>query len=204
MLNANSTRSFAVFVLMAAIVASFLCSCQSAEPYRIASAQPASAQMPGMTRLALFAPAKALVEVPVGWTADPLKSNSRHVHETWLSPSHNTAYGVILMYLPWPAGPDLTLWGFMNHLRESEGSARLLSKQWDDKLPGYRFVAEGGIYKIRVNLIVRGNAAWAVYAGTRLDHPVAKNELEVAERARDDTRVGYIEAAEKAAVAQRQ
>ena len=186
MLNANSTRSFAVFVLMAAIVASFLCSCQSAEPYRIASAQPASAQMPGMTRLALFAPAKALVEVPVGWTADPLKSNSRHVHETWLSPSHNTAYGVILMYLPWPAGPDL------------------MSKQWDDKLPGYRFVAEGGIYKIRVNLIVRGNAAWAVYAGTRLDHPVAKNELEVAERARDDTRVGYIEAAEKAAVAQRQ
>jgi len=160
--------------------------------------------MPGMTRLTLFAPAKALVEVPTGWTPDPLKSNTRHVHEAWLSPSKNTAYGVILMYLPWPAGPDLTLWGFMNHMRESEGSARLLSKQWDDKLPGYRFVAEGGIYKIRVNLIVRGNAAWAVYAGTRLDHPIAKNELEVAERARDDTRVGYIEAAEKATVAQRQ
>jgi len=157
-----------------------------------------------MTRLTLFAPAKALVEVPAGWTPDPLKSNARHVHETWLSPSQNTAYGVILMYLPWPAGPDLTLWGFMNHMRESEGNARLISKQWDDKLPGYRFVAEGGIYKIRVNLIVRGNAAWAVYAGTRVDHPIAKNELEVAERARDDTRVGYIEAAEKATVAQRQ
>ncbi len=204
MLNATKLRSFGVSVLLAVTVASFLCSCQSADPYRIASAQPASAQIPGMTRLTLFAPAKALVEVPTGWTADPLKSNARHVHETWLSPSHNTAYGVILMYLPWPAGPDLTLWGFMNHMRESEGSARLLSKQWDDKLPGYRFVAEGGMYKIRVNLIVRGNAAWAVYAGTRLDHPVAKNELEVAERARDDTRVGYIEAAEKAVVAQRQ
>jgi len=157
-----------------------------------------------MSRLTLFAPVKALVEVPTGWTADPLKTNSRHVHEAWLSHSRNTAYGVILMYLPWPAGPDLTLWGFLNHMRESEGSARLLSKEWDDKLPGYRFVAEGGTYKIRVNLIVRGNAAWAVYAGTRLDQPVAKNELELAEKARDDTRVGYIEAAEKATVAQRQ
>ena len=204
MLNATKLRALAVSAVMGTAGGIFLCSCQSAQPYRYAPAQVAAVHLPGMSRLELFAPVKALVEVPSDWTAQPLKSNDRLVHETWLSPSGNTAYGIILMYLPWPAGPDLTLWGFLNHMRESEGSAKLLNKRWDENLPGYRFVAEGGLYEIRVNLIVRGNTAWAVYAGTRLDHSIAKNELELAERARDDTRVGYIEAAEKAVVAQKQ
>lgn len=204
MFNANQLRAFFVWALVGIAGGSFLCSCQSAEPYQVAPAQVAGAQTPGTAQLRLFAPVKALVAVPDGWSAQPLKSNDRHVHETWLSHSGNTAYGVILMNLPWPAGPDLTLWGFLKHMRESEGNARLLKKQWDASLPGYRFVADGGIYEIRVKLIVKGNAAWAVYAGTRLDHPIAKNELELAEKARDDTRVGYIEAAEKAAVAQGQ
>ncbi|CAN5469104.1 hypothetical protein BH09PLA1_BH09PLA1_09410 [soil metagenome] len=132
----------------------------------------------------------AYVSPPIGWLAEPLKHTSRHSHQVWISPSGFTAYGVIRSSLPLPVGYDLVLWGFMNEMKKSEGEATLISKEWDANLDALRFVAEGGKYRLRANLVVDGWQAWAVYAGTLRDHAVMEDELELAEIAREHTAVG--------------
>src|SRR5438105_1003294 len=52
---------------------------------------------------------QAIVCPPLGWKADVLKSSERHTHQVWISPSGDTAYGVIQMKLPLPVGPELVL-----------------------------------------------------------------------------------------------
>jgi len=53
-----------------------------------------------------------------------------------------------------------------------------------------RTVAEGGPYKVRSILRIRGSDGWSVYAGTLRDQPVDDRELAIARRAREATRVG--------------
>ena len=133
----------------------------------------------------------AVVVPPAGWRADPLKRSRNHAHQAWISPSGNTAYGVIRMSLPLPfIGPDVILPRFLNQMRETEGEARLLSRRNDPALPGIRFIAEGGQYRLRANLITRGFRAWTVYAGTLRAKPEVPQELQVAEVAREETRIG--------------
>lgn len=93
------------------------------------------------------------------------------------------------MYLPWPVGPDLILWGFLRHLRAKDKKAELISKEDAPDLPGIRFNAESGQYLIHVDLIVHGWRAWAVYTGTLKSKPVNTAELKLAEEARENTRV---------------
>ena len=133
---------------------------------------------------------QAIVVPPSGWIADPIKSSDRHVHQTWVSPSGDTAYGVIRMRLPLPVGTDLVLWGFMNEMRKEEGEGTLLERRYDPDLPGARFVAEGGRYKIRVNLLTRGFTAWAIYAGSLRERPENPSEIALAELARESTLTG--------------
>lgn len=135
----------------------------------------------------------AWCDPPVGWHLEPIKADSRHTHQIWKSPSGSTAYGVIQMYLPFPVGPDLVVWGFVENMKKKEGSADLISKEPDPKLPGTRFIVEGGQYKIRVNLIVQGWRAWAVYAGTLRERAVNDEELKLAEAAREHTQVALPE-----------
>jgi len=132
---------------------------------------------------------KATVAPPIGWKADPLKSSDRHRHQVWLSPTGDTAYGVIYFDLPLPVGVDLALWGFLKEMKQTEGEANLLLKHNDDTLPGLRFVAEGGRYTIRCKLQVDGFHGWIVYAGTLRNRPINQTELKTAELARDQTRV---------------
>jgi hypothetical protein len=133
---------------------------------------------------------QAWVVPPLDWKPDTLKTSARHTHQVWISPSGSTAYGVIYFNLPLPVGSDLTLWGFLQEMQRVEGRADLLSKENDEQLPGLRFVAAGGLYTIRTNLIVSGFNAWAVYAGTLNDRPVNPAELALARCAREQTRVG--------------
>lgn len=132
----------------------------------------------------------AAVTVPVGWTAEPVKASPKHTHQVWLSPSANTAYGVIYFNLPWPIGQDLGLVGFISEMRKSEGRATVLEKKNDPNLPGLRFVAEGGLYKVRGNMFVQGRRGWVVYAGTKVQFPTDEKELETAVQARESTRIG--------------
>lgn len=127
---------------------------------------------------------------PSGWGSQPLKADAHHTHQLWLSPSGRTAYGVIHFTLPFPVGHDLVLWAFLNEMRHGEGSAVLLNRQWDSNLDGIRFVAEGGLYTVRTNLLLRGFDGWAIYAGTNTHQDIVQQELALAERARERTRVG--------------
>jgi hypothetical protein len=133
---------------------------------------------------------QAMVDPPVGWRAEALKVSARHRHQVWVSPTGATAYGVIYLNLPFPVGADLTLWGFLQQMQKTDGRADLISEESDDRLPGIRFVAVGERYTIRTNLTVSGFHAWAVYAGSRNDRAVNEDELAVAVRAREGTRLG--------------
>jgi hypothetical protein len=127
---------------------------------------------------------------PHGWRAEALKKTGDHAHQVWVSPRGDTAFGVIHFSLPLPLGHRFVLAQFLRQMRQSEGEAILLEEQWDADLHGIRFVAEGGLYRIHTNLLVRGFRGWAIYAGTRRDRPVMRGELDLAESARETTRVG--------------
>ena len=134
---------------------------------------------------------EAVVTPPAGWRAEPLKSSARHKHQVWLSPSGNTAYGVIRFKMPLPAGADAALrFGVLPEMRRTEGEARLISSDRDPSLPGLRFVAEGGKYRLRSNLITRGWRGWVIYAGTLRASEIVTDELALAELAREHTAVG--------------
>ena len=136
---------------------------------------------------------EAMVVPPAGWRPDPIKRSKTHAHPAWVSPSGKTAYGVIRINLPLPfIGPDVVLRPFMDEMRQTEGAAKLVSRKTDRRLPGpgIRFVAEGGQYTIRTNLMTRGFRAWAVYAGTRRGEEEVPAELELAEQARERTKIG--------------
>jgi hypothetical protein len=132
----------------------------------------------------------AFCDPPEGWKPDPLKVDPNHVHQVWLSPTTDTAYGVIHFKLPLPVGADIALSGFLAQMKKTEGDATLLERHDDPNLPGVRFVARGGFYTIRGNLIVQGWEGWTVYAGTERGKPIDPIELDFAVRARDHTRVG--------------
>ena len=136
---------------------------------------------------------EAMVVPPAGCRPDPIKRSKTHAHQAWISPSGKTAYGVIRINLPLPfIGPDVVLRPFMDEMRQTEGAAKLVSRKTDRRLPGpgIRFVAEGGEYTIRTNLMTRGFRAWAVYAGTRRGEEAVPAELELAEQARERTKIG--------------
>lgn len=135
---------------------------------------------------------QAYVDPPTGWVAQPLKTSPKHTHQVWIAPSGATAYGVIRFSLPLPVGTDLVLWGFLREMKRTQGEAILITKEWDKNIQGLRFVADGGVYRVRVNLLVDGWTAWAVYAGTRRDQEIVQNELELAEQAREHTIVGIV------------
>jgi hypothetical protein len=136
---------------------------------------------------------QAMVTPPVGWTPQELKFSDRHTHQIWLSPTGDTAYGVIRFKLPLPVGYRLLLNRFLAEMRRVEQTATLISKQDDPDLPGIRFVAESSIHRVRVNMTIHGFRAWAFYAGTIVGRPENKAELELAERAREASSPGLPE-----------
>jgi hypothetical protein len=130
----------------------------------------------------------ARVTPPADWKPDRLKTSERHQHQVWLSPTGETAYGVIYFTLPLPVGEELALRGFLAEMKKSEGEATLLTKNRDGER--LRFVAEGGKYRIRGTLLTRGLRGWAVYAGTLRSRTVAVDDLALAVQARENTALG--------------
>jgi hypothetical protein len=173
------SRIFAIFVVLVG------CGCHSAA-HRPAATQPSNIALQPPTANEVL---KAVVAPPVGWKAEPLKASDKHKHQIWVSPSGNTAYGVIYFTMPWPVGRDLALIGFLHQMERTEGRATLVEKAPDEQLPGIRFVADGGLYTVRTNLIIDGFEGWAFYAGTVCGKPVNERELATAEAAREQTRV---------------
>jgi hypothetical protein len=132
----------------------------------------------------------AVVCPPTDWRAKPLVRDDRSTHQTWVSPTGDTAYGVIRFSMPLPVGDDFALWGFLREMKKTEGEAVLLEKSNVREKRGLRFVAEGGLYRIRGIIDTRGFNGWVVYAGTLRVHPIRLDELELAVQARDNTAPG--------------
>ncbi len=146
-------------------------------------------QIVGLEQPVYVEAVEAWCDPPVGWKLKPPEGDGRYRQQVWVSASRQTAYGVTRINLPWPVGPDLILWGYLGELRRREGEATVLCKRTDPDLPGERAVVEGKKYRIRINLIMRGWKAWAIFAGTLRDKPIDENELRLAETAREHTRI---------------
>ena len=173
---------------LTALAALFLATgCQS-PTHKLAATTSQATTSPSEARL-YDAELESLVRPPTGWHLDPPKRTRQHVHKTWVSPTGDSAYGIIRFNLPLPLNEDLCLWGFMNEMRRSEGEGILVSKAYDPALPGIRFVAEGGLYKIRTNMLVSGFSGWCVYAGSLRARPENTAELTLAADAREATSV---------------
>ena len=137
------------------------------------------------------APLRAMVAPPAGWKPDPLEDENDHANQTWISPTGKTAYGVIYFGLPLPMPAHWLLGPFVDEMKKREGKADVLGQPYkDDLLPGVRFMVETRQYKMRINLIVRGFRAWAIYAGTLRSTEEVPAELHLAEIAREQTKVG--------------
>lgn len=139
---------------------------------------------------------RATCRPPAGWSAEPLKKTKSSEHQIWISPSGDTAYGVLnvrhlLMAL---ASNERILHEFLDGMLKTEGAADLLEKSPDPHIAGgrggIRFIARGGTYTVRANLTSTGRNAWVWYAGSQTGKPVREDELRVAEFARDQTVVG--------------
>ena len=132
----------------------------------------------------------AIVSPPAGWRADPIKSDARSTHQTWISPTGQTAYGVIRFSLPFPLGRDIALWGFISEMKRSEGDAALLKKYEDPQSGMLRFEAEGGLYRIDGIILTRGFRGWVAYSGLLREGQILLDELALAVQARENTRFG--------------
>ena len=142
---------------------------------------------------------ESFVVPPRGWDLDPPKGDDQHVHLVWLSPSRDTAYGVIFLQIPgWvPTAiiPSRSLHNtvldeFVKKMREDQGEAELVSSEWDEPNDRLNFVARGKVFTIHSFLTVRGHAGWAAYRGTKTGDNEPPNEIALADRARDATKVG--------------
>lgn len=139
----------------------------------------------------------AYCPVPTDWVEQPLKEGKNHKHLTWISPTGRTAYGVIYASLPFPAAfvpisyrLEKVFEFFLNEMKRREGRSELIERQNDYPDSLIHFVAEGNLYRLRANLTVRGGRAWFIYAGTHRGEAPDPHELDIAERARDQTDVG--------------
>lgn len=127
----------------------------------------------------------------MGWEAKPMEKSHRHAHVTWVSPSGNTAYGIIHFALPFPVPASWVVGPFLDEMKIAEGESRLVGQVYEDpQLGGVRFVAEGSKHKTRVNLLTSGFRGWAIYVGTNRGGEEVPQEMRLAEMARERTITG--------------
>jgi len=160
--------------------------CQNA-PKPVPTTSPAAT---GLAPLAWDDHVQAQCDPPTGWTPLPLQNDSRHTEILWVSPSTDTAYGIVHINLPLPVGligVDRILQGILDDMVAKQKMATVLGRQDDDKLPGLHVDIKGGEYHVRGDLTAISWEAWFVYASTSNDDPIHQKELDLAESARDHT-----------------
>jgi hypothetical protein len=164
-----------------------------------AADRPASRPVQGIGKGYFDARVEAFVVPPQSWTLDPPKVSSRHVHLAWISPSGDTAYGVIYAsipgYIPVALMPTRLLHQevlerVMIEMRRDQGEAVLLDSKWNDRERQMTFEAAGGLYHVDSVLRVRGWSAWTLYVGRLRAREPNRPEIELASRARSRTQVG--------------
>ncbi len=129
--------------------------------------------------------------IPAGWTQEPETKLSSGYHQRWLSPSHDTVYGVVAFHHPF--GFNLTadealVRRCMSAVQKSTGNGRLIEEEKDPTTNGMRLVADVGTYNVHALLVTSHSQGWIVYSGTAIGKPPIQAELSVAETARDRTK----------------
>ena len=164
-----------------------------------AADRPASRPVEGIGRGYFDHRVEAFVVPPQDWKPDPPKISDRHVHLAWISPSGDTAYGVIYAaipgYIPVALMPTRLLHQevldqVMIGMRQDQGEGVLLEKRWDAQQRQMYFEAEGGLYRVDSVLTVRGWSAWTLYVGRLRERAPNEAEIELAKKARGQTEVG--------------
>ncbi len=125
---------------------------------------------------------------PAQWRTRPVAPDPQAKQQVWFSPTGDTAYGVVCISMPIPAGKELALQGFLSVMQQREGEVDLISKQHDRAAHALRFVAQMPDYEMRGKLVVQGFSGWVMFASTLRSRPVRCDELELAESAREATR----------------
>jgi len=156
------------------------------------SNSPTTLQADGLIRPTFYAELESVSRPPAGWRVDRAKAASDHFHQTWVSPTGKTAFGIVYFKLPFPVGHDLAFrYGFLREMKKDQGEVKVLERSWDGQIDGIRFIVEGGLYKLRSAFYVRGTQGWTVYAGTLRGQPEDAQELNLAESAREQTLIDY-------------
>ena len=190
-------RRAAVFVLMFSLACPLLVGCRGRSTLRERD-RPEQGAVGDLGEGFFDERVEAFVVPPEGWKLDPPKTSDKHNALVWLSPTGATAYGVIYFRLPGVTAligdgkykHERALGGFMEEFTKDQGEAELLESRYVNDRRAIRFVAAGGLYKIRPILTIRGTSGWAVYAGTYNEQEEQPDELEIAVRAREATQVG--------------
>lgn len=167
-----------------------LLGCSGGAPGAYLTATRPAAHGDGLTNPCHNADVRAWVVPPASWQPERLKATAKHKHQVWLSPTGDTAYGVIRFELPLPLPVELVILGFISEMKRDQGEAKLLYSGPDKTLPGLRFACEGGRYRLRGNMLVKGAGGWVIYAGTLRAREENLPELAIAELAREQTRTG--------------
>ena len=136
---------------------------------------------------------EATVYPPEGWVLDERVTDRGDPHWLWLSPTGNTAYGVIRFATPVPVGRDrfgheaAFRLGYLPGMRKEENRADVLDKSWDDERAVLRFEVEGDFHTVDGLMLIRGWRGWGVYAGTNTGGVRDDAEIALAEEAREKT-----------------
>ena len=133
---------------------------------------------------------RATVRPPAGWDRQPAEASLNSTNQLWLSPTGDTAFGVISFWLPLPVGTDAVVPVYLNEMARRDGRADVVSREADESLRAVRLVADSDTFRTRTTLIVRGLRGWAVYAGTLQARPIDPAHLAAAEAAREAVRLG--------------
>jgi hypothetical protein len=126
---------------------------------------------------------------PKGW--DPLGPTDHllYTHLQWRCQDHTAGMGVAYIHTPLPLSARMLIWFAKNEYVKTKGSndptGGHLIDEWTDPLGRCWFEAENVKYHVKGYAMTRGNDAWIVYSGYRVQHLPTKDERELAAKAAD-------------------
>ena len=139
----------------------------------------------GLTPVHVNDQLKVTVATPVGWDVMPSKPNILYTHQQWRSPDRHVGMGVAYLHTPIVISPQTLIWfAKAQYVSRTDGKGRLIA-QWTDSLGRCWFEAENQIYHVRGYAMTRGNDAWIVYSGYRVQTHPLQGDIMLAQRGAD-------------------
>ena len=135
----------------------------------------------GLKQVQQYANVKVTAAPPVGWDRLALRKHFLYEHEQWRSPSSLTGVGVAYIRTPLPLPADAITWFAKKEYGKKAEDGKILA-EWTDATGRAWFEAENKKYHVRGYVATRGNEAWIVYCGYRLEKSPDPSEISLAMR----------------------